>query len=102
LRLVEKHITRWGDRYHAPEDMASPVLDAHPYLGPGFSFLSRDEMGKRYLHGLFAYNYSALISCGIAASALSGMKFGIPKLVSAVADQLFLDDRDEILKNFFA
>jgi FAD-dependent urate hydroxylase len=102
LRLVEKHIVRWEDYYQAPEEISSPVLDAHPYLSPGFSFISRDEQGKKFLHGLFAFNYSALISCGISASALSGMKFGVPKLVAAVADQLFLDDRDEIMKNFFA
>ncbi|KHF40129.1 NAD(P)-binding domain-containing protein [Halalkalibacter okhensis] len=101
LKLVEQHIARWGDRYKAPEDVANPILDAHPYLNTGFSFLSRDQSGSKYLHGLFAFNYSALISCGIAASALSGMRFGIPKLVSAVADQLFLDDREEILNNFF-
>jgi cation diffusion facilitator CzcD-associated flavoprotein CzcO len=101
LKLVEHHIARWGDRYHAPEHLANPILDAHPYLSPGFSFLSRDEQGERYLHGLFSFNYSALISCGISASSLSGMRFGVPKLVAAVADQLFLDDRDEILKDFF-
>lgn len=101
LRLVENHIARWGDRYTAPEDVANPVLDAHPYLSPGFSYLSRDEKGETLLHGLFAFNYSALISCGISASALSGMRFGIPNLVSAIADQLFLDDRQAILKNFF-
>ena len=102
LQLVEKHIARWGDRYVAPEEIANPVIDAHPYLSPGYAFLSRDDEGKKRLHGLFAFNYSALISCGISASALSGMKFGIPKLVTAIADQLFLDNRDEILTNYFA
>lgn len=102
LRLVERHIARWGDRYKAPEHLANPVLDAHPYLSPGFAFLSRDAEGEKKLHGLFAFNYSALISCGLSASALSGMKYAIPKIASAVADQLFLDDRDEILGRFFA
>jgi FAD-dependent urate hydroxylase len=101
LKLVESHIARWEDRYQAPKEIASPTLDTHPYLSPGFEFLSRDEKGKQLLHGIFTYNYSALISCGISASALSGMKVGIPKLVSAVADQLFLDSREEILTNYF-
>ncbi|ALC83055.1 MULTISPECIES: flavin-containing monooxygenase [Bacillus] len=101
LQSVESHIARWGDIYKAPEEAANPVLDAHPYLSPGFALTSRDEKGKRLLHGLFAFNYSALISCGLSASALSGMRHAIPKLASAVADQLFLDDREDILKNFF-
>ncbi|GAE27050.1 oxidoreductase [Halalkalibacter wakoensis JCM 9140] len=101
LQLVEQHIARWGDEYEAPEEVANPVLDAHPYLTSGFAFMSRDENGSAPLHGLFAFNYSALISCGISASALSGMKYGVPRLVTAIADQLFQDDRDEILKDFF-
>lgn len=100
LQLVESHIARWGDRYVAPAEIANPLLDAHPYLSPGFSFTSRDAEGERLLHGLFTFNYSALISCGLSASALSGMKFAIPKIVSAIADQLFLDDREMILSNF--
>ncbi|RYL93467.1 NAD(P)/FAD-dependent oxidoreductase [Sporolactobacillus sp. THM7-4] len=102
LKLVEKHIARWGDRYKAPEEVADPVLDAHPYLSSGFAFLSRDQEGEKLLHGLFAFNYSAMISCGLSASALSGMKYSIPRIVHAVADQLFLDDREENLKDYFS
>jgi hypothetical protein len=102
LRLIESRIARWGDRYKAPETVANHLLDAHPYLSPGFAFLSRDNEGQKRLHGIFAFNYSALVSCGLSASAISGMKYAIPKLTSAVADQLFLDDHEEILKNFFA
>ncbi|MBT2655664.1 NAD(P)/FAD-dependent oxidoreductase [Bacillus sp. ISL-18] len=101
LRLVEKHIIRWSDRYKAPDEIANPTIDSHPYLSPGFAFQSRDEEGKKLLYGLFAFNYSALISCGILASALSGMRFGIPKLVSEVANQLFLDNQKEILDEYF-
>ncbi|MFB5762003.1 NAD(P)-binding domain-containing protein [Paenibacillus medicaginis] len=102
LKRVEAHIARWGDRYTPPANTANPLLDAHPYLAPGFAFTSRDAEGEKLLHGLFSFNYSALVSCGLSASALSGMKYAIPKLVSAVADQLFLDDREEILNSFFA
>ncbi|WP_338448553.1 NAD(P)-binding domain-containing protein [Niallia oryzisoli] len=101
LKLVEKHILRWGDRHQAPLKLASPVLDAHPYLSPGYSFISRDEAGKKLLHGLYAFNYSALISCGITASALSGMRFGLPRLANAVADELFQDHNEQILKSYF-
>ena len=102
LRLVESHIARWGDRYKAPEEKANPLLDAHPYLSPGYRFLSRDKEGEELLHGLFAFNYSAILSCGLTAAALSGMKYGLPRLVSEVADQLFLDDQEDNLKDFFA
>ncbi|MBX9993911.1 MULTISPECIES: NAD(P)-binding domain-containing protein [Priestia] len=101
LQLVEKHIARWNDHYKAPHEIANPVLDAHPYLSNGFAFLSRNREGQKMVYGLFAFNYSALISCGISASALSGLKYAIPKLVSEVANQLFIDNRHENLTNFF-
>lgn len=102
LRLVERDITRWADRYRPPADIANPLIDAHPYLTPGFAFVGRDEAGEKRLRGLFSFTYSALVSCGVSASALSGMRYAIPKLVTALADQLFLDDRDDILRAYFA
>lgn len=63
---------------------------------------SRSEQGEKPLHGLFVFNYSALASCGLSASAISGTKSSVPKLVSAIADQLFLDDREIILQQFYA
>lgn len=102
LKMVEKHITRWKDRYTAPEDIANQLIDAHPYLSNGFAFTSKDKAGEALLYGLFAFNYSALISCGLSASALSGMRCGIPRIVSAVADELFLDDRKQKLQDFLS
>ncbi|WP_028595070.1 flavin-containing monooxygenase [Paenibacillus assamensis] len=102
LKLFEPHIARWGDHYHAPPEIANHKLDAYPYLGPDFTFTCRDRKDSKLLHGLFVFNYSAIVSCGISASSLPGMKYGIPRLVSAVADQLFSDNREEILKNFYA
>ncbi|MDF2926548.1 MAG: monooxygenase [Paenibacillaceae bacterium] len=102
LSLVEQHIARWSDRYQPPAETANALLDAHPYLSPGFAFISRDEEGRQPLHGLFVFNYSALASCGLSASAISGIKYAIPKLTAAVADQLFMDDRAAILNRFYS
>ena len=102
LRLVEPHIARWSDCYDAPNDKKHPLIELHPYLGKGFEFTSRTAEGQQQLHGLFSFNYGALPSCGLVASALSGMRFGIPRLVSAIADQLFLDERQRVLDDFLA
>lgn len=102
LRLVEPYIARWKDRYEAPSEHRNELLDAHPYLSSGFAMTSRSEQGEKQLHGLFIFNYSALASCGLSASAISGTKSAVPKLVSAIADQLFLDDREVILQQFYA
>ena len=102
LRLVEQHIARWSDCYKAPETMKHPLIELHPYLQKGFEFTGRTPQGQDMLHGLFLFNYGALPSCGLVASALSGMRFGVPRLVAAIADQLFLDNRQQIVRDFLA
>ncbi len=103
LALVADGIARWADRYR-PADAAAtnPLIDAHPYLGPHFQFLPRDADHADKLHGLFAFNYSGLISLGLSASALSGLRHALPRLVAGVADQLFLDDREAMIAAYLA
>jgi FAD-dependent urate hydroxylase len=101
LAQVAHHIARWGDSV-AIEAPRNALIDAHPYLGPAFEFLPRAGGDADALHGLFAFNYSALISLGLSASALSGMHNALPRLVRGVADQLFLDDRAVMLEEFTA
>jgi hypothetical protein len=97
LSLVADKIARWSDRVSPPAGKPNALIDAHPYLGPGFEFLPRDPEDGDVLHGLFAFNYSALISLGLSASALSGLQRALPWLVQGVADQLFLDDRETLI-----
>ncbi len=102
LAEVAGHIALWGDKVKMPLGQGNALIDAHPYLGPAFEFTPRDEAGVAPLHGLFAFNYSALISLGLSASALSGMNKALPRLVRGIADQLFLDDREVLLDAFIA
>ncbi|KMS50903.1 monooxygenase [Novosphingobium barchaimii LL02] len=99
LSHVADLIVRWGDRV-TPDGKRNALIDAHPYLGAAFEFLPRDGVDGAALYGLFAFNYSALVSLGLSASALSGLHNALPRLVKGVADQLFLDDRDELVADF--
>lgn len=102
LAALSGRIACWADRYQPPPGQANAVLDAHPYLGPGFELLPRTPEDAALLHGLFAFNYSALINHGPSAAALSGLKIALPRLARAVADQLFLDDRQAIVDSYLA
>ena len=93
-------IALWGDRHAA--EASNPLIDAHPYLGPGFQLTAKTEAGAERLHGLFVFNYAALASLGLSAAALSGLRYALPRLVEGVASQLFLDDREAILGDYFA
>jgi cation diffusion facilitator CzcD-associated flavoprotein CzcO len=102
LRNVAAYIACWADRHKAPDGDANPVIEAHPYLGPAFQLLPREPEDAPMLLGLFAFNYSGLISLGLSASALSGLKHALPKLVAGIADQLFLDDRGAMMADYLA
>jgi cation diffusion facilitator CzcD-associated flavoprotein CzcO len=102
LAAVAKDIELWADAFTPIDGVRSPMVDEHPYLGPGFQLQGRTELGAERLYGLFAFNYSALASLGLSAAALSGMKFALPRLVSAITAQLFVDARDEILDGFYS
>lgn len=102
LALIHQEIALWRDRYQPPPGEANPALDEHPYLGPGFELAARTDAGRDRLHGLFIFNYSALASLGLSASALSGLKPALPRLVGGVVGQLFLDRKDQLLEAYRA
>lgn len=99
--LADK-IAIWGEMTDAPSADRLPILDAHPYLGNGFEFTPRTPEDAGAVHGLFAFNYSALLSLGLSAAALTGLGYAIPRLANSVANQLFLDDRDQWVERYLA
>jgi hypothetical protein len=102
LKLVADKIARWADRYTPPAGEANALIDAHPYLGTGFELLPRSPSDAPQLHGLFAFNYAALVSLGLSASALSGLRTALPRVVKGITDQLFLDDREALVADLLA
>lgn len=102
LASVAGDIAQWRDVYTPPEGRVNRLIEDHPYLGPAFEFLPKRPEAADRLHGLFVFNYSALVSLGLSAAALSGLKFATPKLVAGITRQLFIDDSQEILRDFLA
>jgi OHCU decarboxylase len=100
LAAVRDDILIWRDHYAPPEGEANPTLDDHPYLGPSFELTARAPEGEARLRGLFVFNYSALASLGLSASALSGLKPALPRLIAGVTGQLFLDRQDSLLRAY--
>jgi cation diffusion facilitator CzcD-associated flavoprotein CzcO len=102
LKLVADTIACWADRFTPRAGEANALIDAHPYLGTGFELLPRDPADAPKLHGLFAFNYAALVSLGLSASALSGLRTALPGVVKGITDQLFLDDREALVADLLA
>lgn len=101
LAEIAAKIALWRDVRPATVS-AHPLIDDHPYLGRGFEFTPKAPEDAAALHGLFAFNYSALASFGLSASALSGLRHAIPRLAAAVADQLFRDRKGQWMQDYLA
>jgi len=95
-------IATWSDVYEAPDTEKNKLLDIHPYLGEHFEYTPKRPDDAAVLHGLFAFNYSALVSLGLSASALTGLPYALPRLAKGVADQLFLDNKEEWIEDYLA
>jgi len=93
LEGLAPKIACWRDRLPALAGSAHPLVDAHPYLGAGFEFTPKNPEEGEALYGLFSFNYSALVSLGLSASAISGLRYALPRLAAAIADQLFQDNK---------
>jgi cation diffusion facilitator CzcD-associated flavoprotein CzcO len=102
LKEIVDDIALWQDVYTPPEKLRNPLLDAHPYLDGCFGFRAKQAERQARLRGLFVFNYSTLLSMGLSASALSGIRFAIPKLVAGIGSQLFVDDRAKLLGDYFS
>jgi len=102
LAAVADKIALWQDRYTAPEGSNMPLLDAHPYLGDGFEFQPKTPADAEALYGLYAFNYSALVNFGLSAAALTGLGYAIPRLAKSIANQLFLDDKDQWMADYLS
>ncbi|MEM9842553.1 MAG: NAD(P)/FAD-dependent oxidoreductase [Pseudomonadota bacterium] len=100
LSQVASKIARWQDVFDAPKAQKNAVLDAHPYLSDGFEFTPLRPEDTASIKGLFAFNYSALVSMGLSAAALTGLGYAIPRLAQAIASQLFLEDKTSWVQRY--
>ncbi|MEO1041707.1 MAG: NAD(P)/FAD-dependent oxidoreductase [Pseudomonadota bacterium] len=102
LEQIAPKVARWQDRYQPSEEKRKPVLDDHPYLGPHFELLAKDEQDRNLMDGLYLFNYGALVSLGLSAAAVTGLGYAIPRLARGIADQLFTDNEQTWLADYTA
>ena len=60
--------------------MLSPVA-AYPYLGPAFEMTEKVPGSAPYLTRIRNFTYGAIASMGLSGSAISGLKYAVPRLV---------------------
>ncbi|MBZ9758276.1 NAD(P)/FAD-dependent oxidoreductase [Mesorhizobium sp. ESP6-5] len=89
--LVER-IALWRDRYRPEPGEENAELSRYPYLSPGFAFAEKEPGTAPFLRNIHFFSAGATLSNGRNPGEVSGMRHGIPQLVSAIGRDLFVDD----------
>jgi cation diffusion facilitator CzcD-associated flavoprotein CzcO len=91
------HIALWEHRFAPPSGEEDPVLLRAPWLGAYFEFTEREPGTAPWLHRVHNFARGAQLSMGTMPIGLSGIKFGVLRLVDGLSRKLFLDDRANYL-----
>jgi cation diffusion facilitator CzcD-associated flavoprotein CzcO len=99
---IVNQIALWRDRFEPPPGEENDVLARHPYLGPTFEFMERTPGTAPYLRRLHNFTLGALPSLGITGAAITGIKYGVPRLVNGLVRDLFREDAARHYQDFLA
>jgi FAD-dependent urate hydroxylase len=92
------HVALWSDVFAPPPGEEDAALAASPYLGANFEMQEKTPGSAPWLSAVFNFSRGAQMSMGAMPIGLSGIKFGVPRLVHGVTKRLFVSDAS----NYFA
>ncbi|WP_227304725.1 NAD(P)-binding domain-containing protein [Acidisoma cellulosilyticum] len=87
-------IATWADHFAPPEGEEDPVLASYPYLTRSFAFTERTPGQVPALAHLYNFTFGAMPSMGLSGASISGLKFGVRRLVNAICRDFFLEDAE--------
>jgi len=102
LKSIAPHVAFWSDRFTPPDGEASAEIAAHPYLGRGFELTPKNAATHSWLSHIHLFNCSAIASLGPISNGVTGMKYGLPRIVDAVVGGLFHEAADDFLRDLAA
>jgi cation diffusion facilitator CzcD-associated flavoprotein CzcO len=102
LAPIVRHIALWLDRFAPPPGEESDLLARHPYLGPAFEFTEREPGSAPYLNRLHNYTFGAMPSVGLTGGAITGIKYGVRRLVGGLVRDLFREDAEAYYRQLLA
>ena len=89
---LAEHVLLWRDAYVPPAGEESETLGACPYLTPGFALREKVPGSAPALRHIHFANHGATLSMGLSTASLSGLRYGVNRLVDGVCRALWLDD----------
>ena len=102
LAVIRPHAALWRHRFTPPpgeEDL--PIRD-FPYLDRSFAFTEKEPGTAPWLRHVHNFNTGAVPSLGPVCNGITGLKYGVPKVVAGVVRGLFLDEADRLLDDLMA
>ena len=85
-------IATWRDKFTPPPGDEDESLSAAAYLGPNFEITEKQPGTAPWLSAVFNFSRGAQMSMGPMPIGLSGIKYGVPRLVRGITRQLFVSD----------
>jgi FAD-dependent urate hydroxylase len=92
LAPIVDQIALWRHRFTPPPGEESDVLARYPYLGTAFEFMEREPGTAPFLARLHNFTFGATPSLGVTGAAITGLKYGVPRLVNGLVRDLFRED----------
>jgi cation diffusion facilitator CzcD-associated flavoprotein CzcO len=93
-------IATWADRFPEAAADPDPSLRNTPFLGPHFEYLEKEAGTLAWSGKVFNFTFAAHLSMGVTAGALSGLKYGVQRLVQGIVKGLFLESVDATFESF--
>ena len=78
--------------YSPPPGLEDDGLAAAAYLGPNFEMVEKAPGAAPWLEAVFNFSRGAQMSMGAMPIGLSGIKYGVPRLVQGITRRLFVSD----------
>lgn len=93
LQSIAGHIALWRDVYEPPAEMRSESLGAIPYLGPGYELTAKQPDVTPWVANIHLFNAAASQSFGRPVGDIPSLRTGVPRLVAAIAQDLYFSDQ---------
>jgi cation diffusion facilitator CzcD-associated flavoprotein CzcO len=102
LAPLVTQIALWRDCFTPPCGEESDLLATFPYLGAAFEFTERKPGTAPYLARLHNFTFGATLSLGVTGAAITGIKYGVSRLINGLVRDLFREDAPAHYRNLLA
>lgn len=92
LAAFAGEIALWRDRYAPLPGDEDARLSDFPYLGANFELSEKTPGTAPYLKHLYDFTFGATPSMGLSGASISGMKYGVQRLVRGITASFYRED----------